>query len=926
MRVSVLPLFEFWCVSYNRSMPTTILATKLYIPPPRPEIVLRPRLIEKLNEGLSPERKVTVISAPAGFGKTTLVSEWVADCKQPTAWLSLDEGDNDPVRFISYLIAALQTLALPQEHRDVVSEVEGLKAGIGEGLLAALQSPQPPQAEVILTYLLNEISTISEGFIFVLDDYHAIDSQTVDSALTFLVEHQPPQMHLVIASREDPSLPLSRLRVRGQLAELRAADLRFTSAEAADFLNRMMGLSLSAEDISALEARTEGWIAGLQLAALSMQGQADPSRFIKSFTGSHRFVLDYLLEEVLERQPPEIQNFLLRTSILERLCGPLCEAVLETPPGSGQSTLEGLEHANLFLVPLDDERRWYRYHHLFGELLRQRLGRSPELANYHLRASAWYEVNDDLAKAFDHAFAAGDFERAARLAEAGWQGMERNFQTAAWLGWVKKLPGAVIHSRPRLCLQLGSAYSDAGEPETSETHLQNAERALTGVTDQAEAKSLAGSIALIRANNAQNQGDLAGTVKYADLVLQFAAEDDLYLRSQAAITLEFIHWTAGDLEASLQAMYDWIENMQKLGNQVFAIASAFAVADMQVTLGHLGEAEKVLRQAVQQAAALGQEAESVTSHHHLGLALLAHERGDDQAAAGHWQIADDLGKNSTLVDWSYRWNLAQARLKESAGEWDAALEFLDEAKRVYVNNPIPILQPIEAKKARTYLKQGRRDKAQAWLRERDLSVTDEVNYLGEYEYLTLARVLLTEGSFAGINDLLERLLALAETQKRTGSVIEILLTQALLHQAQGSQPQALAVLERALTLAEPEGYLRTFVDEGEALRLLLEKQLTNRDHPLSGYVERLLAAFPHSLETISQSKIVNPKSEMIEPLTDRELEILRLIAEGHSNAEIGQRLYLALSTVKGHNLRIFDKLQVQNRTEAVARARELGFI
>ena len=341
-------------------MSTPILATKLYIPPPRYKIVLRPCLIERLNEGLSAGRKLTLISAPAGFGKTTLVSEWVAGCGRPTAWLSLDEGDNDPTRFLTYLIAALQTIA----------------ANIGAGMLAVLQSPQPPSIESILTTLLNEITTIPDNFILVLDDYHAIDSKSVDRCLTFLLEHLPPQMHLVIATREDPHLPLARLRARGQLTELRAADLRFTPSEAADFLNQVMGLNLSAEDIAALETRTEGWIAGLQLAALSMQGHQDTTSFIKSFTGSHHFVLDYLVEEVLQQQSESVQTFLLRTSILDRMCGPLCDAVLLDSAASGQETLEYLEHANLFIVPLDNERRWYRYHHLFAELLRQRLQQS----------------------------------------------------------------------------------------------------------------------------------------------------------------------------------------------------------------------------------------------------------------------------------------------------------------------------------------------------------------------------------------------------------------------------------------------------------------------------------------------------------------------------------------------------------------------
>ncbi|HLO30035.1 MAG TPA: LuxR C-terminal-related transcriptional regulator [Anaerolineales bacterium] len=913
-------------------MAAPVLATKLFVPPLRRDLVMRQRLIDQLNTGV--QQKLILISAPAGFGKTTLVSEWAANCGRPVAWLSLDEGDNDPTRFITYLIAALQMIA----------------ANIGAGALGMLHAsqPQPPQIESLLTVLINEITTISATFIIILDDYHVIESKAVDNLLIFLIEHLPPQMHLVIATREDPNLSLARLRARGQLTELRAVDMRFTPAETADFLNRMMGLNLSDTDITKLESRTEGWIAGLQLAALSMQGQSDPAKFIESFTGSHHFILDYLVEEVLGRQPREIQNFLLYTAILDRLCGPLCEAVLETPPGSGQSTLEELERANLFLIPLDNERRWYRYHHLFGELLRQRLGQPQEFSNYHLRASVWYEANDDLAKAFRHAHAAGDFERAARLAEVAWQVMERNFQTAVWLGWVKKLPDAVLRSRPRLCLQLGSAYSDAGNPDASETHLQNAERALAGVMDQAEAKSLRANIVLIRASNAQNQGDLAETVKYAELSLQLIPEDDLYLRAQAVITLELTHWTTGNLEASLRAMYAWTDDMHRSGNQVFVIASAFAMADMQVILGHLGEAEKILRQAIQQAAALDREAETITAHHHLGLALLAYERGDEMATAQHLHTATDLGKHTTLVDWNYRWNMAQARLKESAGDWDAALQFFDEASRVYVKTAIPMLQPVKAHEARVYLKRGLLEKAQAWARERNISTEDDVRYLDEYEHLTLARVRLAEGSFTGVNNLLERLLALAETQKRIGSVIEILLTQALVHQAQNHRPQAFAALERALMLTELEHYLRIFVDEGEAMQLLISdfrSTIAPSAHPLLGYVDRILDFFPQPVEDTLQSKIENPKhlpraqvpgsagecrgvqvSKMIEPLTDRELEVLRLIAEGHSNTEISQRLYLALSTVKGHNLRIFNKLQAQNRTEAVARARELGLL
>lgn len=895
-------------------MPVPILVTKLYAPPPSPKAVPRPRLIERLDEGLAAGHKLTLVSAPAGFGKTTLVSEWAAGCGRPAVWLSLDEADNDPARFLAYFIAALQTVA----------------TDVGAGASAALQSSQPPAVEPILTSLLNEIAAVPHSFILVLDDYHLIDSKAIDHTLTFLLEHLPPSVHLVIATREDPSLPLARLRARGQLTELRAADLQFTPVEAAEFLNRVMGLALSDGDVAALETRTEGWIAGLQLAALSMQGHRDTAGFIQAFTGSHRFVLDYLVEEVLKQQPERIQIFLLRTSILARMCGPLCDAVLLDPSVPGQETLERIEHANLFLVPLDSERRWYRYHHLFGDLLRRRLGKPPELADYHLRACEWHETNGGLAEAFHHALAAGDFERAAGLAEAAWPEMERNFQTTVWLGWVEELPNAVVGSRPGLCVTLARAWTDAGEVDKSETWLQNAERALARETLTDKSKTLPATIALIRGDNAQNIGDLAETLRYTELALQLAPEEDMYLHAHAAITLGFTQWATGDLEASLRALYAWMEDMEEMGNREFAIASVFAMADMLVILGRLGEADKALRQAIRRAEAQGPEAETVTAHHHLGLALLAHERGDDAAAVRHFESAAELGRRTTLIDWHYRWNLAQARLRESEGAWDAALDLLDEAGQAYVKNPIPILRPIEAHKARIYLKQGRPDMAVAWARSRGLAVSDEVTYPGEYEYLTLARVRLAEGNFAGVDELLERLLTAAEAQKRTGSVIEILLTRALVHQARNDLPQALAALERALAAAEPEGYVRILVDEGDAMRRLLlkfrsaiEKQTA---HPLKGYAGKLLAAFPSPIETGSQTAITKQGDGLIEPLTNRELEILHLIAEGHSNAEIGRRLYLALSTVKGHNLRIFGKLQAQNRTEAVARARELGLL
>jgi LuxR family maltose regulon positive regulatory protein len=894
-------------------MATSILATKLFIPPPRPKSVLRTRLIERLNEGL--HHKLTLISASAGFGKTTLVSEWIADCERPVAWLSLDGGDNDPTRFLTYLVAALQTIA----------------ANIGAGALAVLQSPQPLPAESILTTLLNDIAAISDSFILVLDDYHVIDSQPVEQALVFLVEHLPPQMHLVITTREDPHLPLARLRARGQLTELRTADLRFTPTEANEFLNQVMGLNLAVEDIATLETRTEGWIAGLQLAAIALrsqlsmqrQGDLDAANFIKSFTGSNRFVLDYLIEEVLGRQPENIQTFLLRTSILDRLCGSLCDAVLDSPSAPGQETLEYLDYTNLFIVPLDSERHWYRYHHLFGDLLRQRLGKPKEFAEFHLRASRWHEENGDLGAAFHHAIAAGDYDRAAGLAEAAWQGMEASFQTAAWLGWVKKLTEEVIRVRPALCVQLGWAFSLAGEPETSEIHLQNAEQALAGAADKAEPKPFSGSIALARAYNAQIQGNLADTVRYAEQATQLIPENDFYHRSQAAMSLESTHWASGNLESAIRLLRDWMESMTQLGNHVFVVASAFGVADLLVGLGRLSEAERTYLDALQLAAQHGPEAEHITAHHHLGLSMIYRQRGEDTLAAHHLKRAAELGLHTTLADWQYRWHVAQSQLKEAAGDLESALALLDEAKRVYIQTVVPDLRPIAALKAHIHLKQGHPDRVRAWAAERGLSLADEVSYLHEFEHLTLARLEIANSL---VNALLARLFQAAEEQRRRGSALDILLVQVLADEAQGNRPQALAALERALSLAEPEGYIRIFVDEGEAmrslLRMLIEKQSHNRDHPLSDYVDKLLAAFTQPVAA-PKSAITRQKTDIIEPLSERELEVLKLLRTDLSGPEIAGHLIVSLNTFRTHTKNIYNKLGVNNRRAAVRRAEEL---
>jgi len=924
-------------------MSEPLLLTKLYIPPLRPKVVFRPRLIERLNEGLSASRRLTLISAPAGFGKTTLVSEWIAGCGLPVAWLSLDEGDNTPASFLAYLVAALQTIA----------------ANIGKGVLVVLQSPQPPPIESILTVLLNEITTIPNNFVIVLDDYHVIDSKPVDHVLTFLLEHLPPQIHLVIATREDPPLPLARLRARGQLTELRAADLRFTPAEAAEFLNRVMGLNLSVEGIAALAARTEGWIAGLQLAAISMQGHQDAASFIQSFTGSHHFVLDYLIEEVLQQQPEDVQTFLLRTSILDRLCGPLCDAVLGSPYASGQETLEYLEHANLFIIPLDNERRWYRYHHLFGELLRKRLGQSlvpGEIAGLHIQASEWYEQNGFPSDAIHHAFAVEDFERVAKLAELNWPAMNESVQSIKWLGWLKKLPEEIIRARPVLCVKCAWAFLNAGELEAAEAKMQDAEywlepTTVTGkksdtssnemvVMDEEEFKSLPVVLAIARTYHAQAIGDISGTIKYAQRVLDLSPEGDSQFPGVASSLLGLAQYASGNLDAAYRAFSNGLASMDPYA----AISGNFVLAAIKLAQGQLSTAVSLYEKAIRLVLERGEPMPLGTEDLYSGISELHRERGDLETAAQDLLTGRKLGEQVELPDWQHRWYIAQARLHETKGDLDGALDLLEEAERRFVRTPVPIIRPIEALKTRIRIAQGKIAEALDWVRTKDLSVDDDISYLREFEHMTLARVLiaqekrgLAEDSIHDAQGLLARLLQAAEEGGRKGSVIEILVLQALAHDAQGNLPPALVSLERALTLAEPEGYVRVFVDEGEAMRLLIEKLSRNQDLPLSGYVDKLLAAFsqpvaasksatPALHQAQQGASVIHQKSEMIEPLSERELKVLRLLRTDLSGPEIARELMVSLSTMRTHTQNIYAKLGVNDRRAAVRLAEELNLL
>ncbi len=908
-------------------MSTPILATKLYMPAPRARVVARPRLIDRLDAGL--DGRLTLVSAAAGFGKTTLLSAWVAGCGRPAAWLSLDEGDSDPTRFLAYLITALQTVA----------------PSVGQGALAALQAPQPPPPEAILTAVLNDLAALPDRVLLVLDDYHAVDAPAVDQALAFLLHNLPPHLHLVIATREDPPLPLARLRARGQLTELRAADLRFTPDEAAEFLNQVMGLSLSPAEMAALEARTEGWIAGLQLAALSMQGRTDTAAFVRSFAGSHRFVLDYLVEEVLLRQPERVRAFLLQTSILDRLSGPLCDAVTGQEGSSG--VLETLERGNLFILPLDDRRQWVRYHHLFADVLYARLieEQAGLVSGLHRRASLWFEQNDLPAEAINHALLGRDIQRAAVLIERVWLAMDISYQSAVWLRWAQQLPDEVIRMHPVLCLGYGWALLNAGDLEASEARLRDAERwigpapeaaAQMVVVDEATFRALPAAIASARAYRASALGDIPGAIGHARQALALAAEDDVVRRTQATSLLGLAEYASGDLPAAERSLLAFQATARQGGDMASAHGITFILAGIWLALGRLRQAisayQQTLRQAEKQTPVpIG------ASDLYRGLSELLCQQGDLSAAAEYLAAAQQVGEQAQLTGWPHRLAATQAYFQEAQGDLDGALISLDEAERLSIREPLPDVRPIAARRARLWIRQGRWREADDWVRELGLSADDALSYGREFEHLTLARVLIAryrsdgdEESIHAALPLLDRLWQAAEDGGRAGSALEVLVLQALARRAQGDGAAA-ALLARALALAEPEGYVRLFVDEGEEIRLLLaeakgqiERQKHDDRHRLIGYVNRLLATFPST--TLPQSETRNQGSEWVEPLSEREMDVLRLLATELSGPEIAGRLSVSLNTLRTHSKNIYGKLGVNSRRAAVSRAEELGLL
>jgi LuxR family maltose regulon positive regulatory protein len=889
-----------------------VLATKLYIPQPRPDAIPRPRLVARLDQSL--QRKLTLISAAAGFGKTTLISEWAAIASNPTpyaalrnpiAWLSLDEGDSDPARFLVHLVAALQTLRPPAAG----------EAPIGQAIAGALHAPQLPPLEAILTPLLNDLAALPDHFMLVLDDYHLVDAAPVDRALAFLLEHGPPRMHVIIATREDPNLPLARLRARGQLTEIRAADLRFTPAEVAVFFNQAMGLQLTPAEITALETRTEGWAAGLQLAALSVQGQADRSTFIHTFSGSHRYVLDYLVEEVLEQQPAHIQRFLLHTSILDRLCGPLCDAVLRDPATPGQETLEDLERANLFIIPLDNERDWYRYHHLFGELLRQRLaqqeGAAELVAELHTRGSIWYEAQGLDVEAFQHATAANDVARAARLVEG--DGMPLLFRGAVMpvLDWLASLPTAVMDERPGLWVLYASAQLFVGRlPAVKETLLA-AEAALRDAEPTPATDDLTGHIAAIRAAMAVARADGPTILAQSLRALDHLHADNLPVRTATIWTLGVAHDLQGNRVAASRAYAEAIAGSQAIGHFIITIAALIGLGGVQERENQLPLAVETYRGVL---GLVGDAPLPVAAEAHLGLARICYEWNDLEAAEEYGQKSLQLARQLEETDRAIACELFLVRLALAQGneaEADARLARAGQAVReeTYAGQrPNVAAAQVQMLLRQAARRPGAMDEAARLAAAHDLPVRQ-------------ARVSLAQGDAPAALALLERLHEEMTTRGWADEALKLTVLRALATQAQGAHEEAMNLLADALAQGAPGGFIRLFIDEGTPMAELLARAAAQGIMP--DYARQLLAALP-SQETRPAAEASG--QALIEPLSERELEVLALVAAGLSNAQISERLFLALSTVKGHNRNIFGKLGVRRRTEAVARARELGLV
>ena len=858
----------------------------------RTNLVRRLRLLEHLNEGLGSgeafERKLTLVSAPAGYGKTTLVSDWLQEAGKPVAWLSLDEADNEPRRFLTYLIAALQKV----------------DQSLGAAALAMLGAPQPPPFEAMLTALINELATCPTPFILALDDYHLIHALPVHEQLNFLLEYLPPGLHLMLMTRDDPPLPLARLRARGQLSEIRQADLRFTPAECSDFLRRVMRLELSEQDILALEGRTEGWIAGLQLAAISMQGCEDLSAFIQDFTGSHSYVLDYLIDKVFACQPEPVQDFLLRTCILERFTAALCEAV--TGEKRAQDMLLTLEQNNLFITALDPSRCWYRYHRLFAELLRQRLQASEKLdiAEMHRLASAWFAEQGYLPEAIQHALAAQDWERAADLIDENSSVMLRTGELPTLIGWLRALPDQEICKRPSLCGAYGWALTLIGQIKAGGDYLARAEQAAQGN------EALLGEVLVGKAYNLRLAGDLYGAIETARRAQALLPDEDALSRGLLGLTLGLAYLHLSQLHEAEIALQE-TDHYAQLSDNPYARLTALAyLGTIQAALGHLQRAAAICRQVIQ----IGGQSPTAASAY-IELGGLLYEWNELESAREHLQTGIQLAIHTGNLAIQYDGYINLAILQQGMGEPAAALATMKTIDELNAGHDISPSGRMAITTCHLMIALAQNDLVSAAVWAKQIGVPAEPSIIYYPFRMILARLQLAQGERAAAAETFAEMHALVSAAGRGVSIVEVRAWQAL---AAATPAEALQFLEEALRLGKPEGFIRTFVDKGAPMRLLLER-FKAQGGDLKNYILTLLAAF----EGAPQPLVTQP---LVEPLSKRELEVLRLLADGLSNQEIAQKLVVTVGTVKTHVHNTLGKLGVSSRAQAVLRARELSLL